>query len=109
MIPDTLASKFIFEPADTYHAAAKDYLSSHQLADFRRCPLLYQWKQLGLAKDKDRPAYFLGRAAHTLILEGRHRRRADQQDHGQALQERFAGVSEVGRGPRQTRPQRGSG
>ncbi|HOI53989.1 MAG TPA: PD-(D/E)XK nuclease-like domain-containing protein [Phycisphaerae bacterium] len=73
MIPDTLASKFIFETADTYHAAAKDYLSSHQLADFRRCPLLYQWKQLGLAKDKDRPAYFLGRAAHTLILEGREK------------------------------------
>jgi len=64
---------FMFESADSYHAAAKDYLSSHRLADFRRCPLLYHWKQTGLAKDEDRPAYQIGRAAHSLILEGRER------------------------------------
>ena len=73
MIPTSLPNQFIFEPAESYHAATKDYLTSHRLADFRRCPLLYQWKQTGLAKDKDRPAYFLGRAAHTLILEGREK------------------------------------
>jgi RecB family exonuclease len=44
-------------------------LSSHLLADFRRCPLLYYRKRLGLVPDEDRPAYLLGHAAHTLILE----------------------------------------
>ena len=61
------------EPADTYHARANEYLSSHRLADFRKCPLLYRRKQLGLIEDVDRPAYRVGRAAHTLILEGRER------------------------------------
>ena len=60
------------EPADAYHAKAGEYLSSHQLADFRRNPLLYHKKQCGLIKDEDRPAYFIGRATHTLILEGRN-------------------------------------
>lgn len=58
------------EPADEYHAKAKEYLSSHQLGDFRKCPLLYHRKRLGHLADEDRPAYTLGRAAHTLILEG---------------------------------------
>ena len=53
-----------------YHAKAKDYLSSHQLADFRKCPLLFYRKRQGLIADGDRPAYLVGRAAHTLILEG---------------------------------------
>lgn len=61
----------IREPADVYHAQAKSFLSSHQLSEFRRNPLLYHKKQLGLVKDEDRPAYVIGRAAHTLILEGR--------------------------------------
>lgn len=69
----TAADVLISEPADLYHARAEDYLSSHQLADFRKCPLLYRRKQLGLAEDADRPAYLVGRAAHTLILEGRDR------------------------------------
>ncbi|MFQ5734291.1 MAG: PD-(D/E)XK nuclease-like domain-containing protein [Planctomycetaceae bacterium] len=54
-----------------YHTQAADYLSSHQLADFRKSPLLYHRKRIGLIPDQDRPAYLLGRAAHTLILEGR--------------------------------------
>jgi len=58
------------EPADVYHAKASDYLSSHQLADFRKCPLLYQRRKLGLVADEDRPAYVIGRAVHTLALEG---------------------------------------
>ena len=61
------------EPADVYHARSKEFLSSHALADFRRCPLLFQKKRSGLIADEDRPAYLVGRAAHTLILEGRER------------------------------------
>lgn len=63
----------IDEPADEYHAKAADFLSSHQLADFRKAPLLYHRKKCGLIPDEDRPAYLLGRGAHTLILEGRKR------------------------------------
>jgi len=63
----------IREPAEEYHAKASEYLSSHQLADFRRCPLLYRQKKLGLIPDEDRPAYVVGRALHTLVLEGRDR------------------------------------
>ena len=70
--PHTFAF-LIREPAEVYHAKARENLSSHALADFRRCPLLYRRKQLGLIPDTDRPAYQIGRAAHTLILEGRPR------------------------------------
>lgn len=61
----------ICEPADVYHAQAGKYLSSHRLTEFRRNPLLFHKKEIGLVKDQDRPAYILGRAAHVLILEGR--------------------------------------
>ena len=61
----------ICEPADVYHAQADKYLSSHRLAEFRRNPLLFHKKELGLVQDQDRPAYVVGRAAHVLILEGR--------------------------------------
>jgi len=63
----------IREPADAYHAKAGEYLTSHLLADFRKCPFLYHQKRLDLVADGDRPAYLVGRAAHTLILEGRER------------------------------------
>lgn len=59
------------EPADVYHAQAVHHLSSHRLAAFRECPRLYRGMQLGDIRDEDRPAYVVGRAAHTLILEGR--------------------------------------
>jgi hypothetical protein len=59
------------EPAEKYHAKADRYLSSHQLLDFIRCPWLHRKKAIGLIKDKDSPAYLLGRAAHVRILEGR--------------------------------------
>lgn len=59
------------EPADVYHARAGEYLTSHRLAAFRECPLLYHRQQTGEIEDEDRPAYLIGRAAHTLILEGR--------------------------------------
>jgi len=58
------------EPADVYHAKSGEFLSSHLLADFRRCPQLYFRRRRGLLGDEDRPAYLLGRAAHTMILEG---------------------------------------
>ncbi|MBI9017339.1 MAG: PD-(D/E)XK nuclease-like domain-containing protein [Phycisphaerae bacterium] len=59
------------EMADDYHAKATEYMSSHQLMDFIKCPLLYYKKRVGLIEDKDSPSYFMGRAAHTRILEGR--------------------------------------
>ena len=65
------------EPSDVYHAKAKEYLTSHQLGDFRKCPLLYHRKKLGHIADEDRPAYMVGRAAHTLILEGLDQFEAD--------------------------------
>jgi hypothetical protein len=61
------------EPADVYHAKGKDFLSAHALTEFRRCPLLYRKKELGLGPERDTTAYLIGRAAHTLILEGRER------------------------------------
>lgn len=66
-------SFLIREPADVYHAKAKDFVTAHGLLEFRRCPLLYHKKELGLVPDKDSAAYLVGRAAHTLILEGRER------------------------------------
>jgi len=54
-----------------YREQSGKSLTSHQLGDFRRCPLLYRKKKLGLVKDEDRPAYLIGRALHTLVLEGR--------------------------------------
>jgi len=65
------------EPDHEYHAKARDYLSSHQLSDFRKCPALYQKKRLGLVAEKDRPAFKLGRATHTLVLEGTTRFEAE--------------------------------
>jgi len=65
------------EPADVYHARSAEYLTSHALADFRRCPLLYHRKQQGLIKDRDSNAFVVGRAAHVLVLEGRERFEAE--------------------------------
>lgn len=64
-------SFIVREPAEAYHAKSGEYLTSHLLADFRKCPLLYHRKRLGLISDREeRPAYLVGRAAHTVILEG---------------------------------------
>ena len=59
------------ETAEEYHSKASEYLSSHQLLDFMRCPWLHHKKAIGLIEDKDSPAYLVGRAAHVRILEGR--------------------------------------
>lgn len=58
------------ESALAYHARAAECLGSHRLATFRECPLLYHLQQTGQVADEDRPAYLIGRAAHSLILEG---------------------------------------
>jgi hypothetical protein len=52
-----------------YREQSKTRLTSHALADFRKCPLLYRKKKDGLIPDEDRPSFALGRAAHVLILE----------------------------------------
>ncbi|HMQ17058.1 MAG TPA: PD-(D/E)XK nuclease-like domain-containing protein [Phycisphaerae bacterium] len=66
-------SFLIREPADVYHAKGRDFVSAHSLNEFRRCPLLYRKKELGLVPERDTAAYLIGRAAHKLILEGRER------------------------------------
>lgn len=63
----------IREPAGTYHARSIEHVTSHRLAEFRRCPLLFHKKELGLIAGRDSTAFLLGRAAHVLILEGRDR------------------------------------
>jgi hypothetical protein len=63
----------IIEPFEIYRERSKNFLTSHQLGDYRRCPKLYLKKKLGMIKDEDRPAYLVGRALHTLALEGRKR------------------------------------
>lgn len=59
------------EPDALYRAKAAINLSSHALADFRACPLLYRQKQTGEIPEADSTAFLLGRAAHVLTLEGR--------------------------------------
>lgn len=61
---------FIEEPAEIYHASAKEYLSSHQLIQYMQCPYLFYKKKAGLIEERESPAFLLGRAAHTRILEG---------------------------------------
>ena len=58
------------ESMSVYRKKAKENLSSHALADFRSDPLLFRKKELGLVVEEDRPAFRIGRAAHTLVLEG---------------------------------------
>ncbi|HRX85973.1 MAG TPA: PD-(D/E)XK nuclease-like domain-containing protein, partial [Phycisphaerae bacterium] len=72
--PEQIDLRFLIrEPADAYHARAKELLSAHALGDFRRCPLMYRRKEQGLVPERDTAAYIVGRAAHALILEGRKR------------------------------------
>lgn len=66
----TLLQYLVVEPADMYHKQRGIYLSSHMLGDFRKSPFLYHEKKEGRIKDQDSAAFVVGRAAHTLILEG---------------------------------------
>jgi len=63
----------IREPAEVYHARSREHVTSHRLAEFRRCPLLFRKKELGLIPERDSTAFVIGRAAHVLVLEGRER------------------------------------
>ena len=59
-------------PADEYHAATKrnEYTTSHRLHLFRKCPALYKKTIDGEIVEGDTAAFALGRATHTLVLEG---------------------------------------
>jgi hypothetical protein len=59
------------EDERAYHARSGEFMSSHQLRDFRRCPELFRRQRAGLVPRPDKPAYLVGRAAHCLIIEGR--------------------------------------
>ena len=58
------------EPETVYAARRATCLSSHALADFRRNPLLFHKKELGLIAQEERAAFVIGRAAHCRTLEG---------------------------------------
>jgi hypothetical protein len=59
-------------PADEYHAATKrnEFTTSHRLNLFRKCPALYKKTIDGEIVEGDTAAFQLGRATHTLVLEG---------------------------------------
>lgn len=68
-----LKPDFILDiPAHEYHDATKrnEYVTSHRLAVFRKCPLEYKQRTDGTIVEKDTEAFTLGSATHTLILEG---------------------------------------
>lgn len=64
---------FIDIDAEEYHQAARDgkYLSSHLLGDFRKTPKLYRMKMAGEIEPTESTALTMGRAIHSLVLEGR--------------------------------------
>lgn len=63
----------IHEPANEYHARSRsgEFMSSHLLADFRESPALYRKEISREIEEKESAAFIMGRAAHSLILEGR--------------------------------------
>lgn len=65
--PETLVTH---EPMNEYAASRGEYLTSHALLDFMKCPLLYFKKSRGIIPDEDSTSYLIGRAAHARILEG---------------------------------------
>ena len=70
--PATAVSSFLVrEPGGSLPCPAGDASDEPSARRFRRCPQLFRRKRTGLIPDEDRPAYLVGRAAHTAILEGR--------------------------------------
>ena len=63
----------IHEPASEYHARGRsgEFMTSHLLADFRESPVLYYKEINGEIEQTESTAFLIGRAAHSLILEGR--------------------------------------
>lgn len=66
-------------PAEEYHAATKEnkYTTSHRLNLFRRCPALYRKHITGEIIEGDTEAFIMGRAIHTLTLEGGEKFKAE--------------------------------
>lgn len=64
---------FVDINADEYHQAAREgrFLASHILGDFRKSPKLYRMKMSGEIQQTETSAFLIGRAVHSLILEGR--------------------------------------
>jgi exodeoxyribonuclease VIII len=58
------------ETEPEYRARANDFLTSHALIDFLKSPAVFKAKADGAIEDGDSTNYKIGRAAHTLILEG---------------------------------------
>lgn len=70
---EQVACATLVEPYETYHAYRERYLTSHQLIDFARNPLLFRKQRLGLVGERDSEDFRFGRATHTFILEGQER------------------------------------
>ena len=70
---NTVKDFITHEPAGEYHARSRsgEFMSSHLLADFRESPALYYKEVSGEVEQTESAAFALGRAAHSLILEGR--------------------------------------
>lgn len=69
---NTKPSYLLDIPAEEYHDATKrnEYTTSHRLHLFRRCPALYHKHITGEIVEADTAAFILGRATHTLVVEG---------------------------------------
>jgi hypothetical protein len=66
-------ASLLVEPENVYHSRAGECLSSHLLRSFWECPQLYHDIITGEFIRPDTGYYILGRALHTLILEGKEK------------------------------------
>ena len=59
-------------PAEKYHAATKsgEFVSSHRINVFRKCPLEFRKRETGEIVEGDTANFILGRATHSFIIEG---------------------------------------
>jgi len=73
----------IREPEEVYHAMRGSHLTAHALAEFRHCPAQYRAYEVGLEPRPVSAAYLIGRAIHTLWLEGREAYQAAYQIGGE--------------------------
>ncbi|MDR1141454.1 MAG: PD-(D/E)XK nuclease-like domain-containing protein [Planctomycetaceae bacterium] len=70
-LDEFLKQTLIDEPFDEYLRKSKEYLTSHQLIDFVKCPYLYYINTTKESEpEKTNTAFLTGSAAHKLILEG---------------------------------------
>jgi hypothetical protein len=59
------------EDEKLYHRRSGEFMSSHQLKEFRKCPAFFIRQRMGMVPREDKPSFLVGRAAHCLIIEGR--------------------------------------